>query len=460
MIPKKNDYTIGNLFQFSPYIIFLVIYSSLYLYTLHAKNIYNSSTIIFAGLPLFTAFIATIYSFFTFKDSLKIDKKIEIFLSGVAHIATMNYCFNIIFIAVFNHLIAKTNGVLTAVTLGLLYIPTLWMMPAIFLIASIFSIMIFSLPAAIIIFMPIACGIAQSLQINSAFMAATIIGGALFGTHVSLYFNNFAISRPLNLRNIFQKTFWFVIAAAISTLFILSKYECVSIHPAIYNHLQSSLTMIDYIAIIPYCFLLIGGILNINNLANLVIACCITLTIEIICHKILLIDSITTMFCGFYGESMIVNIVLFHMIIAGLVKIIQNNGGFNFIIEKLKLKTNQNSSSAQASIIAITIVSNMLIIIDLLCLSLITHPVRRFADKYNISQNRATSLLYITTTTMQSVLPYASIMFITINITRRSYVEIITYMIYPILITTFTMISIFISNSQAEYKKHYHNHKI
>jgi Na+/H+ antiporter NhaC len=443
MIPKKNDFTTGSLFQFSPYIIFLITYGSLYYYTLHTKNIYNSTSTILAGLPLFAAFIATIYAFFTFKEPLKIDKKIEIFLSGVAHIAAINCYFDIIFIAILNHMLAKTNGILTAVTLSLLYIPTSWIMPVIFLTTSIFSIIILSLPAAIIIFMPIAYGIAQSLQINSAFMAATIIGGSLFGTHLSLYLNDFTISKPFNLKNVFQKTFWFVITAAITTLFILSQYQCPAIHPTVYNYLQTSLAAQNYISIIPYCFLIITSILRINLLANLTIACCIALTTEIIIHKILFLDAIATMFHGFYKESMVVNILFLHLIIAGLIKIIKYNGGFNYMMENLKLKKNQSSSNVQASIILITMITNLLVIIDTLCLNLITHPIRKFANRYNVSQNRVTSLLHITTTTIQTILPYASIMFVTIHITHSSYLEIIKYMVYPILITIITIISIF-----------------
>lgn len=460
MIPKKSDYIVGSLFQFSPYIIFLTIYSSLYCYTLHTKNIYNSSTIILTGLPLFAAFVATIYAFFTYKESYNINKKIEIFLSGVGHITAINCYFDIIFIAIFNHIISKTNGVLTAVSLGLLYIPTLWIIPTIFSISSIFSMIIPSLPAIIIIFMPIGHGIAQSLHINQAFMAATIISGALFGSHISLYFNKFTLSKhSFNLKNIFQKTTWFVIAAAITTLIILSQYQSPQLHPVMYNHLQSSLTIFSYITIIPYCFLLIANILNINLLVSLVIACCIALITEIVVHKIFFLDAIATIFQGFYKENMVVNLLFLHLIIAGLTKIIKHNGGFNYMIENLKIKGHQNSSNVQASIILITIITNMLVIIDTLCLNLINNPIRRFADRYNIAENRVTSLLHITTTTMQAVLPYASIMFITIHITGSSYIEIIKYMIYPMLITFFTIISIFIANSQIDYKHHYH-HKI
>ena len=448
MTPKKNTHIIGNLFQFSPFIIFLTIYSSLYFYTLHTKNLYNSSTIILTGLPLFAAFVATFYDFLNFKNPLKINKKIEIFLSGVAHPTAINYYFIIICISIFNHLIAKTNGILTAVTLGLLYIPISWIMPFIFLIVSIFSMIINFLPATILICMPIAYGIAQSLQINSAFMAATIIGGALYGSHLSLYFKNiqsYIKTTHINLTFFFQETSWFIIPAAISTLIILSQYQCQQIEPNAYHYLQSSLTIYDYIPLIPYLFLLISSFLQINILVNLIIASTITLINEIIYHKVIFIDAIATMFNGFYANNIAVNILMLHLIIAGLTKIIKYNGGFNYMIEKFKLKGAQSPSNVQGSILLITICVNILVIIETLSLSLISYPIEKIADKYNISKNKLTILLHITTTTMQTILPYSFIMFSSISMNNSSYIEIVNYMIYPILITISTVIFIFTS---------------
>ena len=321
-------------------------------------------------------------------------------------------------------------------------------MPFIFLIVSIFSMIINFLPATILICMPIAYGIAQSLQINSAFMAATIIGGALYGSHLSLYFKNiqsYIKTTHINLTFFFQETSWFIIPAAISTLIILSQYQCQQIEPNAYHYLQSSLTIYDYIPLIPYLFLLISSFLQINILVNLIIASTITLINEIIYHKVIFIDAIATMFNGFYANNIAVNILMLHLIIAGLTKIIKYNGGFNYMIEKFKLKGAQSPSNVQGSILLITICVNILVIIETLSLSLISYPIEKIADKYNISKNKLTILLHITTTTMQTILPYSFIMFSSISMNNSSYIEIVNYMIYPILITISTVIFIFTS---------------
>lgn len=464
MIPKKRDYTVGNLFQFSPYIIFLTVYSSLYFYTLHTNNLYHSSTFILTGLPVFAAFITTIYAFFTFKERLNFNKKIEIFLSGVAHSEAIHCYFIIIFTTIFNHMIAKTNGILTIITLGLLYIPTIWIMPSMFLLASLISIIIISLPVTIIICMPIAYGIAQSLQINPAFMAGTIIGGALYGNHISLYFNRIFFKHEIinnkNQKHSYPQKIWLIILAATGSIILLFQYQLQPMHPTVYHYLQSSILLENYITIIPYFFLLIASFLKMNLIANLVLSSIIALMIEIFFHKIMLLDAITTMLNGFYKDDIAVNILLLHLILAGLIKIIKYNGGFNYIIEKLKLKKNQNPSDLDSSIILIASITNTLIIIDSLTLSLITHPIERLTSRYNISKNNITSLLHITTTTIKTILPYSPTMFLAIHINHSSYIEIMNYMVYPALIIIFTILSTFISTSDEKDTINSQLHKI
>ncbi len=445
MITKKNEFISGGLLQFSPYIVFLATYISLYYYTIHTKNTYHSNGIIITKLPLIAAFIAVIYACFTYKESLNINKKIEIFFSGVADIHAVNSYFNIICITIFNYMLAKTNGVLIAVTLSLLYIQTSWIMPFLFLLVSILSIIIPSLPAVIIIFMPISYGIAQSLQINCAFMAATIISGALLGSHLSLYLNNFQLSKPINFSKNLYKNLFLIIAAMTITLCILSQYQCTElINTTMYANLKTTLTIKNYITIIPYFSLLLGSFLQIPLIVNLIIGSCIACITEIMLHNVLFLDVITTPFHGFYKETLIINILLLHMLIAGLTKIIKYNGGFSYIIYQLKLKNDQNPSSSQFSIILITIITNILVIIDSLCLNLIKHPIKNICDINQIAYNKIAHLVHITTTIIQVFLPYTLIMMITINITHVSYIEILQYMIYPLLIIIFTLISLFI----------------
>ena len=81
---NNENHTPGKILQFSPCIVYVALYIFLYIYTLLAHNIYNSTTTIISGLPLFAAFITTAYAFFTFKKFTSIDEKIKIKINSTS----------------------------------------------------------------------------------------------------------------------------------------------------------------------------------------------------------------------------------------------------------------------------------------------------------------------------------------------------------------------------------------
>jgi Na+/H+ antiporter NhaC len=132
--------------------------------------------------------------------------------------------------------------------------------------------------------------------------------------------------------------------------------------------------------------------------------------------------------------------------IAGLTNIIKYNDGFNFIFKILKLKQNKDSLSAQFLIIFVTLITNIFIIIQKFTLNLIIQPIEQLAIQNNISKNQLEMLVEITTTTTEAMLPYCPIMILTMYINHKLYFEIISYMIYPIVITVFIIGSLFFHN--------------
>lgn len=446
MITKKSYDTVGNLFQFSPYIFFILTYYILYFYTLYGKNIACSSNLMLNGLALCSLFITIIYAFFTFKKKKSINKKIEIFLSGAGNSIAMYSYFTLIFTALFNYMLAKTNGILTIITLGIIYIPASWMILTAFLVTSMYAICIPSFSTAIIIIMPIACGIAQSLKINPAYMAATVISGGLFGTHILEYIAANKKLKPLTFRILFKTTSWYIIPAAIISLIILFQYNHETIHPEIYIYLQESLDTHTYITIAPYCFLLCARLLQFNMLLNLIIASCIALIIEVFYHNVMFINAFTAMFHGFYDDNLIVSIVLAQIMLAGLINIIKYNGGFNYITEKLLAKGKQSDASAQFFIIITTIIINILATIAPTARHITAYTIQKFTDTCSLPKNLVINFIQITTTTTQTMLPYSPIMLLAISISKSSYFEIIFYMFYPITTAIFMMLSIIFSH--------------
>jgi Na+/H+ antiporter NhaC len=203
----------------------------------------------------------------------------------------------------------------------------------------------------------------------------------------------------------------------------------------------------DSITLLPYFFLLISTYLGNDLIANLTISSLIGVIIEILYHKIMFLDAITTMFNGFCEESIISNILLFHIIIAGMIKIILYNDGFNYITNLMKSKKIQKDLTIELLIILITIIINVLVIIDTIAFNITIDSIKVADNENKIPKDKVALLINITKTIIQIVIPYSLIMLLATQINHNSYVEMMKYMIYPILITSFAIIWIFISNT-------------
>ncbi|MBP6869476.1 hypothetical protein KBC04_01170 [Candidatus Babeliales bacterium] len=454
MVSHKNNYTTSSFFQFSPFIIFLITYSSLYIYNFNIKSISTSSI---ASIPLFASLVATIYAFSTYKENIKLDRKIEIFFSGMMHIDIINSYFMILSLAIFNHMMAKTNGILTVITLSLLYIPASWIMIFLFLFAAGTSICIISLPATVIMCMPITYGIAQSLHISTEFMIATIISGALFGNHLLVYERTRSFRKaPSTTKILFdslKNPIFVIIPAAITTLFFLSQSHIEQIHPNIYEKIYSSFKNDTFITIIPYVLLYIGAFFRTNLIANLIISSCSAFFIAILYQKILLLDAISNLVTGFSNNNILFYILFLHLMIAGLIKTIKYNGGFNYITERINAKNYKKSAYFQFLILIITIINSMLTIIDGLSFNSITITIKKLIDQFNIPHHTIIVFSHVTTTVIQSILPYSATMLLIMTTTHAAYFNIIHYMIYPIVLSISMIISIFCTNHSLHQKK-------
>jgi len=448
MFFQKSSLYNYNFLQFSPCVLFISLYTFLYYYATYNNTTHNSSHMLLLGIPLFTTFITIIYSFFIFKNTTSINKKIEIFLSGVGSHDILPLYFILILNGIFNHATSITNGSMTIVSLSLLYIPVTTIMPSIFLLAAIGSLIIKNSLTTALVFLPITYGIGQTLQINHAFMAATLISGILFGKHISLHTRTLLTTTKTNRVNLFsslQKTVWFTLPPAVTTLLILSLCQYQPMHHAIYKELATSLTIQSYIPLIPYVLLIVGSFLGVHLIANLTFGSCISLIIGFFQNKIQLLDTTIILFEGFSKQQSLIKILLLYMLFAGLIKLITFNDGFNYLIDQINLKKRKSSNSTQLIIFIITTFINLIIIIDSLSIRIITGIIKKLNDKHKISHDRIINIIEISSQSLQFLLPYAPIVLLTTSVIKISHQEIIIYMIYPVLILIWTLIIIMIS---------------
>jgi|GEM_PF-1624202 len=449
---KNNDYyRTGNFLDFSPAIFFITLYCSLFFYTLYTKNIYNTPRAIISELPLFVVFITTIYAFFTFKKNISIHNKITFFLHGSMNEQLAYFYCSLITATSFAHILAKTGVISTIINLHIITLPSVLILPIIFCMASLISIIIRSWIVSIILYLPIIFGLALSLQINPALMIATTISGIICGYQLilpSIYtINNQSYKEMIRL----------IIPPLLSTLIILSIYKYQILDPALYTSLQSSILQQDYISLLPFLVFLGAALLRINILINLIFGLSNTIIMGILQDKILPLNAVLSIFEGFYNQRLMVKLLIFTVFLAGLSNLLTHNNGFNYLINSCKHKI-KKLYIAEITIIFIISIINLITTFDFLSIKILSPITKNLSHQYSLSYQRIAGLLYVTTTIFSCLLPYSPIILIATYLSNCSSMEIISYMIYPILLYLYTILSIFTSQQEQVYAiKHSEN---
>ncbi len=444
----------GSFLQFSPFLIFLVLYISLSFAVSQTDYSIDFAQTIRYGLPIFSAFIATVFGlFFTFTEKRNLHDKIEIFLDGAANPTILYMYFIFIFSTALSHILERSGGLESAISVGLTYMPTSYMLPGMFMFTSIFSFATGTSLGSIAALMPIAHGIAQSLHINPALMAAVVVSGSMFGDNLSVISDTtIAATRSTGskMTDKFKENIYLATPAFLVTLALLFYFSETS--PDIAFLQTTTLTKTDFINVLPYGLVLLLAFAGVEVLAVLGAGALLGATIGIVQTKFSFLEATSFIFEGFYGQKSMVRIVILLMFISGLSKIIEHNGGFSYLLDKMSKKA-QNGCQAQLLIAFLTIIINITIAINTLSI-LLTGPIaKKLADKFNIPGGRVACLLDVAATSTQGFLPYAPMMILASTLSHTPVFSIMKYLTYqPLLFISMIASTLFFQCPKACYK--------
>jgi Na+/H+ antiporter NhaC len=452
-IDNENS-TLGGLPQFSPLIIFFTIYVLLSLYVAYVPEIsaLDLSTIRYS-LPIFSAFIAGIFSLFTFVKKTALHRKIEIFISGSSNISILYIYYIFIFSTAFSYILDKNGGIHSAVNLGLTYLPVAYILPGIFIVVSIFALSIGSSLGSIAAIMPIAYGIAQTLTINPALMAAIVVSGAMLGDNLSMISSTTIVATKVtgsSMRDKFKDNLIVAFPAFLVTVLYLCYLAKTSATiTAIPEGYIQEITTLDYINIIPYALIFALAMLGVDVLAVLAIAALLASAIGILHGNFSFLEATAFIFEGFYGQKSMVRIIVLFLFISGLSQVVTHNGGFDYILNKLKNQA-KNSQQAQLLIIFLTIAVNAAIAINTLAIILTGPIAKEIGDQFNIPRGRVACLLDVAATSTQGFLPYAPMMILASSLSHSSVLEIMKNLTYQPLLFASMIASVFIFKYKKE----------
>lgn len=294
---------------------------------------------------------------------------------------------------------AKQMGAIDAtVNMALTYLPANMLLPGLFLAACFISLSIGTSVGTVVALVPIAAGIASSADANVALTTAVIVGGAYFGDNLSAISDTTIVatqSQGCNMSDKFHVNILIVWPAA---LLILVVYGILGADMEPPRNVAS----VEYLKVIPYIVVLVSAIAGMNVMAVLVLGIALCAVIGLAENTYGLFGWLEAMGQGIMGMG---ELVVIAMMAGGMLEMIRENGGIDYIIDKLTAHV-ESKRGAELSIAALVSLVNVCTANNTVAILTVGAISKKIGDKYGVDNRKAASILDTFSCTVQGIIPY------------------------------------------------------
>ena len=332
---------------------------------------------------------------------------------------------------------AKTMGSIDAtVNLTLSLLPPQMLLAGMFLAACFVSIAIGTSVGTIAALVPIAAGVAQQTGTDIAMMTAIIVGGSFFGDNLSFISDTTIMAtqtQGCRLSDKFRVNAFIVVPAA---LLILVAYIFMGQQVSAPQHVDE----VQWVKVIPYLVVLITAILGMNVMAVLTIGLILTGIIGLLTGSFDIYGWFGAMGEGILSMS---ELIIVTMMAGGMLEIIRDMGGIDFII---RLLTRRVSSKRGAELSIATLVSFVDVCTANNTVAILTvgSISKQIGDRYGVDNKKCASILDTFSCTIQGLIPYGAQMLIAAGLASINPIAILPYLYYPLVLGIVALLSIFL----------------
>ena len=346
---------------------------------------------------------------------------------------------------------AKAMGAVDAtVNLALSLLPASMILPGLFLAACFISLSIGTSVGTIVALVPIAAGLAHSVDANLALTVAIIVGGAYFGDNLSFISDTTVVAtqtQGCQMSDKFRVNALIVVPAAI---LILAIYGVMGMGTKAPTHIGE----VEYLKVLPYIVVLITAICGMNVMAVLTLGTILCGAIGIGFHY-LGTDMTAANSMGATGSydlfgwfSAIGNgvigmgeLIIIAMMAGGMLEIIRENGGIDYIIKKLTSHVG-SKRGAELSIAALVSMVNICTANNTVAILTVGNIAKKIGDKFGVDNRKAASILDTFSCTVQGLIPYGVQMLLAAGLSGLNPLDIIPYLYYPIAIGVAALLAV------------------
>lgn len=336
---------------------------------------------------------------------------------------------------------AKAMGAVDAtVNLALSILPASMILPGLFLAACFISVSIGTSVGTVVALVPIAAGLAHSMDANVGMMTAIIVGGAYFGDNLSFISDTTVVAtqtQNCKMSDKFKVNSMIVVPAAV---LVLIAYSVMGVGLQAPTHINE----VEYMKVLPYLTVLVTAIAGMNVMAVLTLGTLLCGAIGI--GSLLLGASGSYDLFGWFsamGNGIIGmgELIIIAMMAGGMLEIIRENGGIDFIINKITAHVN-SKRGAELSIAALVSMVNICTANNTVAILTVGNISKKIGDRFGVDNRKAASILDTFSCMVQGLIPYGVQMLLAAGLANLSPMDILPYLYYPLAIGVAALLAI------------------
>ena len=345
------------------------------------------------------AVVGIVSAFLMFKGSM--DDKLKVFLKGCGHEDIMTMCFIFLFAGAFTKVSSEMGGVDAVVNLGMSILPPQYVAAGAFIISAFIGISTGTSVGTVAAMTPITIGLANAGGVNTYLVVAATICGSMFGDNLSMISDTtIAATRTqgVEMKDKFKTNLGIALPSAIITMVLLLIFGQPEVIP------QAETYAFDAVKVLPYLFVLIASIIGWNVFLILTGGIVFSSVIGIASGSFNLLECANHIYSGFTGMF---EIFLLSMMMGGLAHMVQEEGGIEWVLQKIK-KVIKSKKSAEMGIAAMVSLADVATANNTVAILISGNVAKELSEEYGIDAKRTASLLDIFACIFQGLIPYGA----------------------------------------------------
>lgn len=400
-----------GLLALSPIAVFLVIYL---VSSLIAGDFYR--------VPVSSAFlVACVYALTVSKGTM--EERLKVFSDGAAHNRILLMVWIFVLAGAFAGTAKDMGAIDATVNATLMIVPSKMLFAGMFLTSCFISMSIGTSVGTIVALVPIASGIAGQSGSSYPFMAAVVVGGALFGDNLSFISDTtIAATKAMEceMGDKFKVNIRIVMPAVliVTLIYVILGQQLVA---------EMETSPLQPLKVIPYITVIILAVCGLDVLKILFLGIVMNAAIGLLCGDFTWVSWLESLGRGIAGMS---DLIVISMLAGGLMWTIRNNGGMDYIIQLLTRHIS-GRRGAQFSIAGLVCLANLCTANNTIAIITVGDISKDITDRFGLDPRKTASILDTFSCFIQGIIPYGVQILMASSLAYCSPGELLPYLYYP-----------------------------